>query len=177
MFLIHCPYCDEHRAEEEFHAAGQAHLTRPASPMDCSDAEWGHYLHFRDNPRGEHREMWVHAAGCRRHFNLARDTLTYEILGSYPIGGSLDEDARPAVPMAPTAGEVGGSNEGARGERRGRRGRAGGGDGGRDASAGAGLGSGTETSPGTGTGSSVRREDAANADGSPSGADAGAGTR
>ena len=28
MFLIHCPYCDEHREEEEFHASGEAHLPR-----------------------------------------------------------------------------------------------------------------------------------------------------
>ena len=90
MFLIHCPHCGESRAEEEFHAAGQAHILRPADPAACSDAEWGDYLYFRDNPRGPHRELWVHAAGCRKHFNLARDTATYEILGSYRVGETFE---------------------------------------------------------------------------------------
>ena len=52
--------------------------------------EWGDYLYFRDNPRGEYREMWVHAAGCRKHFNLARDTMSYAILGSYRIGETFE---------------------------------------------------------------------------------------
>jgi len=30
--------------------------------------------------------MWYHAVGCRRYFNVTRDTLTYEILESYLIG-------------------------------------------------------------------------------------------
>jgi len=92
MFLIHCPYCDESRAEEEFHAAGQAHILRPSDPATCSDAQWGDYLYFRDNPRGLHRELWVHAAGCRKHFNIARDTASYEILGTYRIGESFDPE-------------------------------------------------------------------------------------
>ena len=89
MFLIRCPHCEEARAEVEFHRVGEAHLARPADPDACSDAEWGDYLYFRANPRGGYRELWVHAAGCRRHFNVARDTATYEILGTYPIGAEF----------------------------------------------------------------------------------------
>lgn len=89
MFLIHCPYCEESREEEEFHAVGEAHIARPAEPESCSDAEWGDYLFYRDNPRGVHRELWVHAAGCRKYFNLLRDTLSYEIHGSYRLGERL----------------------------------------------------------------------------------------
>ena len=36
--------------------------------------------------------MWVHAAGCRRYFNVLRDTVSYEILEVYPIG-TPSEDA------------------------------------------------------------------------------------
>ena len=86
MFLIHCPYCGEDREEEEFHAAGEAHLMRPVDPDACTDEEWGNYLYFRRNPRGLHRELWVHAAGCGKYFNIARDTATYVIHGSYCIG-------------------------------------------------------------------------------------------
>ena len=43
-------------------------------------------MFFRDNPRGLHHELWVHAAGCRRYFNVTRHTVTYEILETYKIG-------------------------------------------------------------------------------------------
>ncbi|PRY64868.1 sarcosine oxidase subunit delta [Vreelandella songnenensis] len=86
MFHIFCPYCQEHREEEEFHARGQAHLMRPADPDNTSDEEWGDYLFFRNNPRGIHHEMWVHSVGCRKFFNITRNTVTYDILETYPMG-------------------------------------------------------------------------------------------
>ncbi|SEL88807.1 sarcosine oxidase subunit delta [Halomonas daqiaonensis] len=86
MFLIYCPYCQELREEPEFHAKGQAHIARPQDPEACSDEEWGDYLFFRDNPRGIHHELWVHAIGCRKFFNITRDTVSYEILETYPMG-------------------------------------------------------------------------------------------
>lgn len=86
MFYIYCPYCGEHREEEEFHPKGQAHIERPKEPEACSDEEWGDYLFFRDNPRGVHHEMWVHAVGCRKFFNVTRHTVSYEILETYKMG-------------------------------------------------------------------------------------------
>lgn len=93
MFLIHCPYCGESREEEEFHAVGEAHIVRPLDPDQCSDEEWGEYLYFRRNPRGLHRELWVHAAGCGKYFHIARNTETYEILASYRMGESFEGPA------------------------------------------------------------------------------------
>lgn len=86
MFHIYCPCCGEYREEEEFHPKGPAHLIRPDNPESCTDAEWGEYLFFRDNPRGVYSELWVHANGCRKFFNIVRNTLTYEILETYKIG-------------------------------------------------------------------------------------------
>ncbi len=86
MLHIWCPWCGEHREEEEFHPKGQAHIVRPADPDACSDEEWGDYLFFRDNPRGIHQELWVHAAGCRKFFNVVRHTVSYQILETYRIG-------------------------------------------------------------------------------------------
>jgi len=86
MLRIFCPYCEEHREEVEFHYAGQAHIQRPSVPDDCSDETWGAYLYFRNNPRGQHREMWVHNTGCRKFFNMCRDTVTYEIVATYRLG-------------------------------------------------------------------------------------------
>jgi len=36
-------------------------------------------------------ERWVHSHGCRRWFNVARDTLTYEILAVYEMGAEPPE--------------------------------------------------------------------------------------
>lgn len=91
VLLIRCPYCREDRSEEEFSCAGEAHIDRPASPGDLSDAEWGDYLYMRTNPRGPHRELWVHTAGCGRYFNVLRDTVSYEILAVYTIGAPLPQ--------------------------------------------------------------------------------------
>jgi len=30
--------------------------------------------------------MWYHAAGCRRFFNVVRDTVTYDIEQTYAMG-------------------------------------------------------------------------------------------
>ena len=88
MLHIRCPYCGESRSEEEFSYAGEAYLRRP--DPDVSDAQWSDYLHTRSNPRGRHREMWVHSAGCRRYFNVVRDTVSYEIAAVYSLGASDD---------------------------------------------------------------------------------------
>ena len=86
MFLIYCPYCQEERAEEEFHQSGEAHIARPLDPDACTDKEWGQYLFFRKNPRGIHHELWQHTVGCRKFFNITRDTSSYEIHATYKMG-------------------------------------------------------------------------------------------
>ena len=78
MLLIPCPYCGP-RDATEFRYGGQAGIAYPADPETQSDAEWVEYLFLRDNPKGPWRERWVHVAGCRRWFDLTRDTLTNEI--------------------------------------------------------------------------------------------------
>lgn len=86
MHYIYCPHCEEHREEEEFHASGEAHIPRPLDPESCTDEQWGDYMFFRTNPRGLHHELWVHAVGCRKFFNMTRNTQTYEIKEVYKIG-------------------------------------------------------------------------------------------
>ena len=41
---------------------------------------------MRSNPKGSFAERWAHSAGCRRWFNLLRDTATHRILAVYKIG-------------------------------------------------------------------------------------------
>ena len=45
----------------------------------------GHYLFFRDNPKGSHAERWRHSYGCGLWFNLLRDTVTHEVAAVYGI--------------------------------------------------------------------------------------------
>ena len=82
MMRIDCPWCGP-RDEIEYRCGGQSHILRP--PESVSDEDWARYLVERDNPRGIHLERWVHAAGCGRWFNLARDTATHLIAATYPI--------------------------------------------------------------------------------------------
>jgi sarcosine oxidase subunit delta len=85
MLLIPCPYCGP-RAEIEFRCGGESHIERPGPYGDVGDEAWADYLFTRKNPKGEHRERWLHAAGCRQWFNVARDTVSHAILAVYPMG-------------------------------------------------------------------------------------------
>ena len=85
MLLIPCPYCGE-REESEFHQGGEAHIERPKDPYKLTDEEWADYLFFRDNRKGVYLERWVHRHGCRRWFNVARDTATNQIVAVYEMG-------------------------------------------------------------------------------------------
>ena len=88
---LHCPCCGA-RDESEFVCAGTSHIARP--PLASSDAEWADYLFFRDNPKGLHLERWRHAYGCGLWFNVARDTLTHEVLAVYGMGDAPPVPAR-----------------------------------------------------------------------------------
>jgi heterotetrameric sarcosine oxidase delta subunit len=85
MLLIPCPWCGP-RDEREFSYGGEAHIVRPQDPAALSDQQWADYLFMRKNTRGLHDEQWCHSAGCRRWFQVTRDTVTYQIIGSYRIG-------------------------------------------------------------------------------------------
>ena len=85
MLLIDCPYCGT-REESEFSCGGEAHIARPLAENTLSDQAFADYLFLRDNPKGIFLERWRHTAGCRRWFNMARDTVTHEIVEIYPMG-------------------------------------------------------------------------------------------
>jgi sarcosine oxidase subunit delta len=92
MLLIDCPYCGP-RAEIEFRCGGSSHIVRPGPHDAVSDEAWADYLFYRANPKGKHRERWVHSAGCGQWFNLVRDTITHEISAIYRMGDILQDGA------------------------------------------------------------------------------------
>ncbi len=93
MLLIACPWCGP-RDETEFRCGGEGHIERPADPARLSHAEWADYLFMRKNPKGLHHERWVHSHGCRRWFNVARDTVSHDIVAVYEMGARPPEPGR-----------------------------------------------------------------------------------
>ena len=92
MLLISCPWCGP-RDETEYHYGGQAHVPYPGNPADLTDEEWAAYVFYRDNPKGPFAERWMHGTGCRRWFNVLRDTVSYDVLAAYRL-----DEPRPELP-------------------------------------------------------------------------------
>lgn len=82
MLQIPCPHCGV-RDEAEFHFGGESHIERPSQGV--SDEEWADYLFNQSNPKGIQYERWCHSYGCGLWFNLARDTVSHEVLSSYEM--------------------------------------------------------------------------------------------
>lgn len=78
MLSIPCPWCGE-RDETEFSYGSAAGIAYPQDPAALSDADWAEFLFVRPNPKGALAERWVHTHGCRRWFELVRDTVTNEL--------------------------------------------------------------------------------------------------
>ena len=110
MFLITCPWCGP-RAESEFSCGGEAHIARPLDTDALTDAEWGDYLFMRKNPKGLHREQWLHTSGCRRWFNAERDTVSYRFSKFYKPGEGLEANTSEAFGSTSPGG--GGTDGGA----------------------------------------------------------------
>ena len=94
MLQIPCPWCGA-RDESEFSYGGEAHIVRPPDPGAVSDEAWADYLFMRSNPKGRCLEQWCHSHGCRRWFNVARDTVSYRINAVYRLGEAapgVDDD-------------------------------------------------------------------------------------
>ncbi|MDF3350322.1 sarcosine oxidase subunit delta [Sulfitobacter sp. KE34] len=74
---IECPICGS-RDRREFYYRGDAiALARPAP--DASDDDWDAYLHLRDNPAGETRDLWQHETACGAWLVVTRDTVTHAV--------------------------------------------------------------------------------------------------
>lgn len=101
MLIVTCPVCGAKGDETDFHAAGQAHVRRPATsdPSNITDEEQRDYLFIRHNPKGLHFERWRCDRGCGKWFHAARDTVTMEFKAFYKI-----TDLPPAELMAQAKG-------------------------------------------------------------------------
>ncbi|MFP7674856.1 sarcosine oxidase subunit delta [Marivita sp. S0852] len=68
------------RDSAEFVYKGDAMLIRrPDWQADTAVADFTEYGYLRDNPAGEHRELWFHEQGDRSWLVVTRDTTTHDI--------------------------------------------------------------------------------------------------
>lgn len=97
--MIECPWCGE-RDQSEFSYGGEAHISRPENGEEMNDHEWAGFVFLRTNTKGLYAERWYHAAGCRRWFNMLRNTATDEILTVYRMG-SKPPKVKTQLPVTP----------------------------------------------------------------------------
>ena len=76
---INCPICGDRERREFYYQGAAVMLERPAP--DAGSAAWDDYLHLRDNPAGETRDLWHHEAGCGSWLVVTRNTVTHEVMG------------------------------------------------------------------------------------------------
>ena len=68
------------RDAQEFTYLGDAKLLdRPDWQAEDATEHFYEYQYLRDNPAGEHRELWFHEAGDRSWLVVTRNTQTHEI--------------------------------------------------------------------------------------------------
>ena len=78
--IINHPLLGPRDAVEFVYLGDASLIDRP--DWQASDAvdQFHDYLYLRDNPAGEHRELWFHEQGDRSWLVVTRNTLTHEIL-------------------------------------------------------------------------------------------------
>lgn len=68
------------RDAQEFTYLGDASLIdRPDWQADDATDQFYNYQYLRNNPAGEHRELWFHEGGDRSWLVVTRNTVTHEI--------------------------------------------------------------------------------------------------
>lgn len=75
---INCPYCGN-RSASEFSYFGDAKLlARPDAAAAEAQHQFYEYLYLRDNPAGDHAEVWYHSAGCRSWLQVKRNVTSHD---------------------------------------------------------------------------------------------------
>ena len=68
------------RDAQEFTYLGDASLIdRPDWQADDAAEQFYNYQYLRNNPAGEHRELWFHEGGDRSWLVVTRNTVTHDI--------------------------------------------------------------------------------------------------
>ncbi len=77
--IINHPLLGPRDAQEFVYLGDAAMIDRPDWQADNAAEAFHDYLYLRDNPAGEHQELWYHEQGDRSWLVVTRNTLTHEI--------------------------------------------------------------------------------------------------
>jgi sarcosine oxidase subunit delta len=77
--LIPHPLLGPRDAQEFTYFGDAALIDRPDGMAERATEAFHDYLYLRENPAGEHRELWFHEQGDRSWLVVTRNTLTHEI--------------------------------------------------------------------------------------------------
>ena len=78
MIIPH-PLLGPRDASEFVYLGDAALIDRPDPAAENAAQDFYEYQYLRDNPAGEHRELWYHEQGDRSWLVVTRNTLTHEI--------------------------------------------------------------------------------------------------
>ena len=87
-----CPLCGTRDRREFTYYGADDFLRRPAA--EAGPEAWDRFLHLRDNPAGETRDLWYHDP-CASWLKVTRDTVTHAVEAVEAL------DPPPTVPAAP----------------------------------------------------------------------------
>lgn len=87
-----CPLCGDRDRREFTYYGAAVYADRPAE--NAAPEAWDDYLHLRDNPAGQTRDLWYHELGCSAWIEVTRDTVTHAIAATRLVA----ERERPAAP-------------------------------------------------------------------------------
>jgi len=78
--IINHPLLGPRDASEFVYLGDASMIDRPEPQADDAAEQFHNYLYLRNNPAGEHQELWFHEQGDRSWLVVTRNTLTHEIL-------------------------------------------------------------------------------------------------
>ena len=77
--IINHPLLGPRDAAEFVYLGDASLIDRPDWQAPDAADRFYEYQYLRDNPAGQHRELWFHEQGDRSWLVITRDTLTHEI--------------------------------------------------------------------------------------------------
>lgn len=77
--IINHPLLGPRDAAEFVYKGDVSLIDRPDGMAEAAEDDFHDYAYLRDNPAGEHQELWYHEQGDRSWLVVTRSTLTHEI--------------------------------------------------------------------------------------------------
>jgi sarcosine oxidase subunit delta len=95
---ITCPLCGDRDRREFYYYGAADYAQRPVA--EAPPEAWDAYLHLRENPAGETRDLWYHEMGCASWIEVTRNTVTHQVLSSRLLAEPPGATAGTAKPKA-----------------------------------------------------------------------------